>query len=60
MRHVFGYTIINDLTSPTMRRRHFHYRPSTEERRHRRMSTSYLGHLLRPYKGSDGFGPIGP
>lgn len=60
--HVFGYTMINDLTSPTMRAQDtFHYRsvhPGSdgEELEHRDSWATYLGR----YKGSDTFGPIGP
>jgi 2-keto-4-pentenoate hydratase/2-oxohepta-3-ene-1,7-dioic acid hydratase in catechol pathway len=63
MRHVFGYTIINDLTSPTMREQDtFHYRAihpkkdGTEGIEYVDTWVSYSGR----YKGSDGFGPIGP
>ncbi|WP_064076084.1 fumarylacetoacetate hydrolase family protein [Prescottella equi] len=62
MDHVFGYTMINDLTSPTMRREDtFHYRsvhPGTDgqELEYRESWATYLGR----YKGSDTFGPIGP
>jgi 2-keto-4-pentenoate hydratase/2-oxohepta-3-ene-1,7-dioic acid hydratase in catechol pathway len=61
--HVFGYTIINDLTSPTMREEDtFHYRAihpkadGGEGIEYRDTWVSYPGR----YKGSDGFGPIGP
>jgi 2-keto-4-pentenoate hydratase/2-oxohepta-3-ene-1,7-dioic acid hydratase in catechol pathway len=63
MRHVFGYTIINDLTSPTMRTEDtFHYRAihpkkdGTEGIEYVDTWVTYSGR----YKGSDGFGPIGP
>lgn len=63
MGHVFGYTIINDLTSPTMRAEDtFHYRAvhpkkdGTEGIEYVDTWTTYPGR----YKGSDGFGPIGP
>lgn len=63
MSHVFGYTIINDLTSPTMREQDtFHYRAihpkkdGTEGIEYVETWVSYPGR----YKGSDGFGPIGP
>jgi len=63
MGHVFGYTIINDLTSPTMRAQDtFHYRAihpkkdGTEGIEYVDTWTTYSGR----YKGSDGFGPIGP
>jgi 2-keto-4-pentenoate hydratase/2-oxohepta-3-ene-1,7-dioic acid hydratase in catechol pathway len=63
MSHVFGYTIINDLTSPTMRAQDtFHYRAihprkdGTEGIEYVDTWVTYSGR----YKGSDGFGPIGP
>lgn len=68
MRHVFGYTIINDLTSPTMRAEDtFHYRAihpkedgpgqdGTEGIEYVDTWVTYSGR----YKGADGFGPIGP
>jgi 2-keto-4-pentenoate hydratase/2-oxohepta-3-ene-1,7-dioic acid hydratase in catechol pathway len=63
MDHVFGYTIINDLTSPTMRTQDtFHYRAihpkkdGTEGIEYVDTWVTYSGR----YKGSDGFGPIGP
>jgi len=61
--HVFGYTIINDLTSPTMREDDtFHYRAihpkadGSEGIEYRDTFVSYPGR----YKGTDTFGPIGP
>ena len=63
MGHVFGYTIINDLTAPTMRAQDtFHYRAihpkqdGTEGIEYVDTWVTYSGR----YKGSDGFGPIGP
>jgi 2-keto-4-pentenoate hydratase/2-oxohepta-3-ene-1,7-dioic acid hydratase in catechol pathway len=63
MSHVFGYTIINDLTSPTMRAQDtFHYRAihpkrdGTEGIQYVDTWVTYPGR----YKGTDGFGPIGP
>jgi 2-keto-4-pentenoate hydratase/2-oxohepta-3-ene-1,7-dioic acid hydratase in catechol pathway len=68
MDHVFGYTIINDLTSPDMRTEDtFHYRaihpakaihPDDQSDGIEYVDTwvSYSGR----YKGTDGFGPIGP
>jgi 2-keto-4-pentenoate hydratase/2-oxohepta-3-ene-1,7-dioic acid hydratase in catechol pathway len=68
MDHVFGYTIINDLTSPDMRTEDtFHYRaihpakainPDEQGDGIEYVDTwvSYPGR----YKGTDGFGPIGP
>ena len=61
--HVFGYTIINDLTSPTMRDADtFHYRaihPDPESPDGIRYVDSWVSYPAR-YKGSDTFGPIGP
>lgn len=61
--YVFGYTIMNDLTSPTMREDDtFHYRAihpradGAEGIEYRDTHVSYPGR----YKGSDTFGPIGP
>ncbi len=61
--HVFGYTILNDLTSPTMRAEDtFHYRAihpgagGSQEISYVDTWVTYPGR----YKGSDGFGPIGP
>ena len=68
MDHVFGYTIINDLTSPTMRTQDtFHYRAIHPRQDGAGLTdtggieyvdtwVSYSGR----YKGSDGFGPMGP
>lgn len=61
--HVFGYTIINDLTSPTMRAQDtFHYRaihPDPEAVDGVRYVESWVSYPAR-YKGTDTFGPIGP
>ncbi|WP_116996538.1 fumarylacetoacetate hydrolase family protein [Desertimonas flava] len=60
--HVFGYTIVNDLTAPAMRGEDtFHYRAihpgaSPDEVRYVDTWVSYPGR----YKGTDGFCPIGP
>ena len=60
--HVFGYTVHNDVTSPTMRAEDtYHYRaihPDTDTGGIRYVDThvSYPGR----YKGADGFGPMGP
>ncbi|GGX25053.1 hypothetical protein GCM10007242_35800 [Pigmentiphaga litoralis] len=60
--HVFGYTIHNDLTSPTMRDEDsFHYRaihPAAEGEgiRYVESHVSYSGR----YKGSDTFSALGP
>ena len=63
MSHVFGYTIINDLTSPTMRAQDtFHYRaihPSKDGSAGIEYVDTWVTYSGR-YKGSDGFGPIGP
>jgi 2-keto-4-pentenoate hydratase/2-oxohepta-3-ene-1,7-dioic acid hydratase in catechol pathway len=61
--HVFGYTIINDLTSPTMRAEDtFHYRaihPRPDGGAGIEYVETWVSYPGR-YKGSDGFGPIGP
>lgn len=60
--HVFGYTVHNDITSPTMRTEDtYHYRaiyPDDGEGGVRYVDThvSYPGR----YKGADGFAPMGP
>jgi 2-keto-4-pentenoate hydratase/2-oxohepta-3-ene-1,7-dioic acid hydratase in catechol pathway len=63
MSHVFGYTIINDLTSPTMRAQDtFHYRaihPGKDGSAEIEYVDTWVTYSGR-YKGSDGFGPIGP
>jgi 2-keto-4-pentenoate hydratase/2-oxohepta-3-ene-1,7-dioic acid hydratase in catechol pathway len=63
MGHVFGYTIINDLTSPTMRTQDtFHYRaihPKQDGSEGIEYVDTWVTYSGR-YKGSDGFGPIGP
>ena len=63
MDHVFGYTIINDLTSPTMRAQDtFHYRaihPKQDVPEDIEYVDTWVTYSGR-YKGSDGFGPIGP
>jgi 2-keto-4-pentenoate hydratase/2-oxohepta-3-ene-1,7-dioic acid hydratase in catechol pathway len=63
MRHVFGYTIINDLTSPTMRAEDtFHYRaihPKQDGSEGIEYVDTWVTYPGR-YKGTDGFGPIGP
>ena len=63
MSHVFGYTIINDLTSPTMRAQDtFHYRaihPGRDGSAGIEYVDTWVTYSGR-YKGSDGFGPIGP
>jgi len=61
--HVFGYTIINDLTSPTMRAEDtFHYRaihPRPDGAEGIEYVDTWVSYPGR-YKGTDGFGPIGP
>jgi len=61
--HVFGYTIINDLTSPTMRTDDtFHYRaihPRADDPTQVQHVDTWVSYPGR-YKGTDGFGPIGP
>ncbi|MGR6523287.1 fumarylacetoacetate hydrolase family protein [Rhodococcus erythropolis] len=61
--HVFGYTIFNDITSPTMRTEDtFHYRaihPSDSEPDGIRYVESWVTYPAR-YKGADTFGPLGP
>jgi 2-keto-4-pentenoate hydratase/2-oxohepta-3-ene-1,7-dioic acid hydratase in catechol pathway len=63
MSHVFGYTIINDLTSPTMRAQDtFHYRaihPAKDSSEGIEYVDTWVTYPGR-YKGTDGFGPIGP
>jgi 2-keto-4-pentenoate hydratase/2-oxohepta-3-ene-1,7-dioic acid hydratase in catechol pathway len=61
--HIFGYTIINDLTSPTMRAEDtFHYR-AIHPKQDGSAGIDYVDTWVTypgRYKGSDGFGPIGP
>lgn len=61
--HVFGYTIMNDLTSPTMRGDDtFHYRaihPDPEAADGIKYVDSWVSYPAR-YKGADTFGPMGP
>ena len=61
--HVFGYTVHNDITSPTMRGEDtFHYRaihPATDGSNEIRYVDSYVTYPGR-YKGSDTFSPLGP
>ncbi|HWI31800.1 MAG TPA: fumarylacetoacetate hydrolase family protein [Microbacterium sp.] len=61
--HVFGYTIINDITSPTMRDHDtFHYRaihPDPDNPDGVRHVESWVSYPAR-YKGADTFGPLGP
>ncbi|GAA4431038.1 hypothetical protein GCM10023169_35180 [Georgenia halophila] len=61
--HVFGYTIINDLTAPAMRQHDtFHYRavhPDPDDVNGVRYVESWVSYPAR-YKGADTFGPLGP
>ncbi|MCO5091666.1 fumarylacetoacetate hydrolase family protein [Bosea sp. (in: a-proteobacteria)] len=61
--HVFGYTVHNDITSPTMRREDtFHYRaihPKNDGTNAIEYVDSYVSYSGR-YKGSDTFSPMGP
>ena len=61
--HVFGYTILNDLTAPTMRGDDtFHYRaihPAADGSSTIEYVDSWVSYSGR-YKGTDTFGPIGP
>jgi 2-keto-4-pentenoate hydratase/2-oxohepta-3-ene-1,7-dioic acid hydratase in catechol pathway len=61
--HIYGYTIMNDLTSPTMRADDtLHYRaihPSADEPNGVSYVDSWVSYPGR-YKGSDTFGPMGP
>jgi len=63
MEHVFGYTIINDLTAPMMRGEDtFHYRaihPKSGDPTQVEYVDSWVSYPAR-YKGTDTFGPIGP
>lgn len=60
-QHVFGYTIHNDITSPTMRTEDtYHYRAihpdGADGIRYVDTHVTYPGR----YKGADGFSPMGP
>ncbi|MDE0057690.1 MAG: fumarylacetoacetate hydrolase family protein [Defluviicoccus sp.] len=63
MRHVFGYTIVNDVTGNDMRaedRVHYYAlypRPDDPDEVEKR--EQHLSYTAR-YKGADGFGPAGP
>ncbi|MGH8260009.1 MAG: fumarylacetoacetate hydrolase family protein, partial [Steroidobacteraceae bacterium] len=61
--HVFGYTIHNDITSPTMRGEDtFHYRaihPAREDPARVEYVETWVSYPGR-YKGSDTFSPLGP
>lgn len=63
MEHVFGYSIINDLTSPTMRGEDtFHYRaihPKEGDAGTIEYVDTWVSYPGR-YKCADTFGPIGP
>lgn len=61
--YVFGYTVMNDLTSPTMRTEDsFHYRAIHPSKTNSDVIEYVDTHVTYPgrYKGSDTFGPIGP
>jgi 2-keto-4-pentenoate hydratase/2-oxohepta-3-ene-1,7-dioic acid hydratase in catechol pathway len=62
-QHVFGYTIHNDITSPTMRNEDtFHYRaihPRDGDHREIEYVESWVSYPGR-YKGSDTFACVGP
>ncbi|HEY2591764.1 MAG TPA: fumarylacetoacetate hydrolase family protein [Steroidobacteraceae bacterium] len=61
--HVFGYTIHNDITSPTMRGEDtFHYRaihPAKDDPSRIEYVETWVSYPGR-YKGSDTFSPLGP
>jgi 2-keto-4-pentenoate hydratase/2-oxohepta-3-ene-1,7-dioic acid hydratase in catechol pathway len=61
--HVFGYTIHNDITAPTMRGEDtFHYRaihPKKDDPSQIEYVESWVSYPGR-YKGSDTFSPMGP
>ncbi len=61
--HVFGYTIHNDITSPTMRGEDtFHYRaihPARDDPARIEYVETWVSYPGR-YKGSDTFSPLGP
>ena len=61
--HVFGYTIMNDITSPTMRGEDtFHYRaihPKNDNPGEIEYVDSWVSYSGR-YKGADTFGCLGP
>jgi 2-keto-4-pentenoate hydratase/2-oxohepta-3-ene-1,7-dioic acid hydratase in catechol pathway len=61
--HVFGYTIHNDITSPTMRGEDtFHYRaihPAKDDPTQIEYVDTWVSYPGR-YKGSDTFSPLGP
>lgn len=63
MDYVFGYTVHNDITSPTMRGEDtFHYRaihPKNDGTNAIEYVESYVSYPGR-YKGSDTFSPMGP
>ena len=63
LEYVFGYTIINDLTSPTMRGDDtFHYRaihPKGDDASTIEYVDTWVSYPAR-YKCTDTFGPVGP
>lgn len=63
LSHVFGYTILDDVTAPALRGEDtFHYRaihPDAEAADGVRFVESWVSYPAR-YKGADTFGPLGP
>ena len=63
LEHVFGYTIHNDITSPTMRGEDtFHYRaihPAADDPGRIEYVDTWVSYPGR-YKGTDTFSPLGP
>jgi 2-keto-4-pentenoate hydratase/2-oxohepta-3-ene-1,7-dioic acid hydratase in catechol pathway len=63
LSHVLGYSILNDITSPTLRAEDtFHYRaihPDPDAQDGMRYVESWVSYPAR-YKGADTFGPMGP
>lgn len=63
VNHIFGYTVFNDITAPTMRAEDtFHYRaihPDAEDPGRVRYVETWVSYPGR-YKGADTFGPMGP
>jgi 2-keto-4-pentenoate hydratase/2-oxohepta-3-ene-1,7-dioic acid hydratase in catechol pathway len=61
--YIYGYTIMNDLTAPIMRTEDtFHYRaihPAGDDSERIEYIDTWVSYPGR-YKGTDGFGPIGP
>jgi 2,4-didehydro-3-deoxy-L-rhamnonate hydrolase len=63
MDHVFGYSILNDMTGNTMRSQdmvHYHaLYPKADNPNEVEKREQHLSYTAR-YKGSDSFGPMGP